>query len=229
MFNSKDVKAFFTTKDDGNIAYHVVSEDEFFKVDKAREKLSSTYGINVSNLKYMDQVHGNSVQVVDENTSLYKEYDALITNKKNTPLMVMSADCIGILFFDSVKKVIGVAHAGRNGTFLNISSNVLQAMQTNFNSLSKDIKVVLGPSIQKCCYEVSFEMVDIVVKNFGNEFTQGRLIDLQGINKKQLLDLGVKEENISISSICTKCNGKEYFSYRNDKTCGRFAGIIELN
>jgi YfiH family protein len=175
----------------------------------------------------MDQVHENKVCIVGDD-EVYK-CDALVTNKTKTPLMIMSADCIGILFYDSVKKVIAVAHAGRNGTFLNISSNVIQALENEFSSNPSDIKVVLGPSIQKCCYEVLPEMVEIVRQNFGEEFCDGRNIDLQGINKKQLLDVGLKEKNINISSICTKCNGKDYFSYRNDKNCGRFAGIIELN
>ena len=46
---------------------------------------------------------------------------------------------------------------------------------------------------------------------------------MQGINKKQLNDLGIK--NIEISNICTKCGDKPYFSYRKDKKTGRFAGI----
>lgn len=223
------LKAFFTTKYDGNIAYHVVDKDSFVDVDNARNKLSLTYKINTSNLKYMDQVHGCDVKIVNDTIDLYKSCDALITNKKNTPLMVMSADCIGILFYDNAKSIIAVAHAGRSGTFLNIASKVINSMIQEYNSNPKDIKVILGPSIQKCCYEVSMEMVDIVVQNFGEEFVHERNIDLQGINKKQLLDMGLDEKNIGISEICTKCNGKDYFSYRNDKSCGRFAGIIELN
>ncbi len=228
LFNDKDLKAFFTTKDDANIAYHVVEKDKYKEVDKARKKLALKYGITISNLKYMDQVHGSDVVLVENDQNLYA-CDALITDKKNTPLMIMSADCIGILFYDEVKKVIAVAHAGRNGTFLNISKNVISSMQKEFNSNPKDIQVVLGPSIQKCCYEVSLEMIDIVVTNFGEEFVNSRNIDLQGINKKQLLECGLKEQNIEISTICTKCAGDNYFSYRNDKKCGRFAGLIELS
>lgn len=224
----EDVKQFFTTVYDGNIAYHVVDKSQYNKVDIAREKLAKTYDINISNLKYMDQVHGCDIKVVDEQNSFYTSCDALITDKKDTPLMVMSADCIGILFYDNVKKVIAVAHAGRNGTFLSIASKVIEKMVSEYKSNPRDIEVSMGPSIGKCCYEVSIEMVDIVVKNFGNEFVSGRYIDLQSINKKQLLQSGVKVENISISQICTKCNGKDYFSYRNDKNCGRFAGVISL-
>ena len=225
MFD-KNVKAFFTNKTDDNIAFHVVSEDKHEQVIAAREKLSQTYSIDINDLKYMDQVHGNEVILVDDRDKY--TCDSLITNKKNTPLMIMSADCIGILFYDPKKLVIGVAHAGRNGTFQEISKKTVEALIQNFDSKPEDILVQMGPSIQKCCYEVSHEMVEIVKNNFGEEFVDGRNIDLQGINKKQLLELGVKEQNIQISKICTQCAGEDYFSYRNDKSCGRFAGIISI-
>jgi hypothetical protein len=225
MFDDK-VKAFFTTKTDGNIAFHVVDEDKHDEVISNRNKLSDTYNIDISNLKYMDQIHGDDIVVVSKDSKY--TCDALITNKKNTPLMIMSADCIGILFYDPTKLVIGVAHAGRNSTFLQISMKTIKLMQKEYGSNPKDIKVNMGPSIQKCCYEVSQEMADIVSNNFGDEFVDGRYIDLQGINKKQLLNLNLKEQNISISNICTKCSTKDYFSYREDKNCGRFAGVISI-
>jgi len=215
----------FTTTIDNNIAYHVTNDES--QVNTARNNLASKHNFDIKNLKYMNQVHGNDVKIVNINTNLY-ECDALITNIKNTPLMVMVADCIPILFYDEAKSVIAVAHAGRNGTFINISSNVINSMCENFSCTINDIKVELGPSIQKCCYEVSSEMANIVNKNFGIEFTNARYIDLQGINKKQLLDCGIIKDNIIISNICTKCSHKPYYSYRNDSTCGRFAAIIML-
>ncbi len=175
----------------------------------------------------MQQIHSNIVQVVQEKNTLYK-CDGLVTNKKNTPLMVMVADCIPILFYDEVKRVIGVAHAGRVGTFENIAKNTVVSMEENFNCNPKDIKVTLGPSIQKCCYEVSQEMATYTQDTFGKEFVENRNIDLQGINKKQLLAMGILEKNITISSICTQCSNAPYFSYRKDNSCGRFAGIIML-
>ena len=225
MFDS-NVKAFFTNKYDGNIAFHVVDKKDHDEVRLARRNLAKKYDLDMSNLKYMDQIHGNEVISIvnDEKYTC----DALITDKRNTPLMIMSADCIGILFYDPSHRAIGVAHAGRNGTFLEIAKNTVESLKKNYNTNPKDIIVQMGPSIQKCCYEVSVEMADIVSNNFGEEFVSGRYIDLQGINKKQLLDLGVKQENINISDICTKCQGKDFFSYRNDSSCGRFAGIISL-
>ena len=215
----------FTTILDKNIAYHVT--DDFKSVDNAREELALKHNFELNNLKYMEQIHSNIVKVVEPQTNLYT-CDGLVTNLADTPLLVMVADCIPILFFDEEQKVIAVAHAGRNGTYLDISSNVCKIMIEDFSCNPAHIQVILGPSIQKCCYEVSPELAKIAKVNFGEDIVSGRMIDLQLINKKQLMQNGIKEENITISSICTKCSDEDYFSYRKDAKCGRFGGIIMI-
>ena len=216
----------FTTIEDKNIAYHVT--DDFTSVDKAREQLAIKHNYDPTKLKSMEQIHSNIVQIVTAQTNLYK-CDGLVTNLLNTPLLVMVADCIPILFYDEKKQVIGVAHAGRNGTYLDIVSNVCKIMIGDFNCEAGNIQVILGPSVQKCCYEVSQELANIARVNFGEDVVSERFIDLQMINKKQLLKNGLKEENITISNICTKCSNENYFSYRKDPKCGRFGGVIMLN
>jgi len=101
-------------------------------------------------------------------------------------------------------------------------------MIEKFDSKVENIKVTLGPSIQKCCYEVSNELAKITANNFGNNIIENRNINLQKINQNQLLKIGIKKENITISTICTKCSNEPYFSYRKDKDCGRFAGLLML-
>ena len=121
-------------------------------MDNARKALAKKYNFDIKKLQYMEQFHSNIVKIVNDINP--NKCDALITNKTNTPLMVMVADCIPILFFDPIKKVIGVAHAGREGTFNNIIKNTIDKMIEAYNCEPKDIEVELGPSIQKCCYEV---------------------------------------------------------------------------
>ncbi|MDN5049169.1 peptidoglycan editing factor PgeF [Aliarcobacter butzleri] len=220
------VKYFFSDKTDGNLAYHVGDIKE--NVDKNRQKLALKYDYKDENLCYMNQIHSANVVVVDENSPKYIDNcDALITKTRNLPLMVMVADCIPILMFDEVKGVIAAIHAGRNSTFLKISEITSKKMIEDFSCKTENIKVIMGPSIQKCCYEVNDELKNIVEKSFGKEFVIGNNIDLQGINKKLLENLGIK--NIEISFICTKCSNKPFFSYRKEKNTGRFAGVITLN
>lgn len=215
----------FTTINDGNLAYHVPDSKE--NVDKNRINLCKRLNIDINNLFYMNQVHGNNVQIVDKNSArLIENCDGIITNEKNISLMVMVADCIPIIFIDRTKNVIAAVHAGRNSTFLKISEITIKKMIKHFNCSVDDIEVVMGPSIQKCCYEVNDEMINIVKKSFGEEFCDGNNIDLQGINKAILNNLEVY--NITISYTCTKCSNEPFFSYRNEKKCGRFAAIVSI-
>jgi len=215
----------FTNTHDGNLAYN--SNDLKESVDKNRQKLANKYNFDKNKLISMNQVHGNNVVIVDKNSPNIIDFcDGLITNSKGLILMVMVADCIPILFMDKEKMVIAAVHAGRNSTFLKISQIVVEKMIKNFNCKSKNIEAIMGPSIKKCCYEVDEELINIVEKKFGKDFVYGKNIDLQGINKKILTNLGINK--IKISNICTKCSKKPYFSYRVDKNCGRFSGLIKI-
>ena len=216
----------FTTAKDGNMSHY--TEKQAGQVDQTRQNLAKRYNFKIENLKYMHQIHSSKIAIISKERNFYDGYDGLITDQYHTPLVVMVADCIPILFWDKCKGVIGVAHAGRNGTYLNISSNMVSTMSNEYDCKVENIEVISGPSIQKCCYEVSKELSNIAEKNFGNEVVNGRYIDLPLINKNQLLQCGVLKQNIEISHTCTKCGGKKYFSYRRNKNCGRFAGILWL-
>ncbi len=215
----------FTTTDDGNLAFHVPDTKE--NVEKNRKSLALKHDFDLENLVYMNQVHGNNVVVVTKDSPrLIDNCDGIITNDKNLTLMVMVADCIPILYMDKKKGVIAAVHAGRNSTFQRIAEITVKKMVKEFNCVPHDIEVILGPSIQKCCYEVNLELANIVKESFGKEFVDGRLIDLQGINKMLLKSQGIL--NISIYNTCTKCSNESYFSFRKDKNCGRFVGLISI-
>lgn len=215
----------FTTITDGNLAFHV--NDNILNVQNNHNKILENLGLDKTDLFYMNQVHGNRVEVITKDSpNLIKNCDGLITNMKNKLLMVMVADCIPILFNDNVKGVIAAVHAGRNSTLQKIVEVTVNKMISEFSSNPCDIEVEMGPSIQKCCYEVDDKLANIVKNSFGEEFVDNRNLDLQGINKKLLNSLGVK--NIIISSVCTLCSTKIYYSYRENKNCGRFSGLIYL-
>ena len=219
------IKYYFTTSLDGNLAYHVPDIKE--NVDKKREAVASIMEYKNEDLVYMNQVHGNNVQIVDINSpKLIENCDGLITKEKELPLMVMVADCIPILFFDEIQGVIAAVHAGRNSTFLKIAQITANKMINELGCNANNIKVIMGPSIHTCCYEVSDELVNIVKASFGEKFCKGNNIDLHGINVKLLEEVGIR--HIRISEICTKCSNEPFYSFRKDKHTGRFAGIITL-
>lgn len=213
-----------------NLALHV--GDKVEDVLDNRIRVSEKYDFSIKNLIFMDQVHGNHVVLIEHAMeNRIADCDALITKETKIPLMVMVADCIPILFFDPHKKVIAVAHAGRNGTFLRIAQKTAKKMHTKYGCRFKDIIVCMGPSIYSCCYEVGKDLADICDKSFGEGFIMIRdekyYLDLQALNHAQLLEMGIGEENIEISTECTACN-EDYFSYRREGKTGRFAGFIMI-
>ena len=224
-----------------NLAFHV--NDDFKQVENNREILAKDLNFDLLNLKYMEQIHTDNIKIVNKNSpSLINECDAILTTERNLPLMVMVADCIPILIYDKNKQVIGAIHSGRNGTFLKIVSKTIQKMKKLYNSNPKDIFISFGSSIGFECYEVSEEIGNIFVQNFGKQFVKFKnnkaLIDLPSINRELVLLEGIPAENIEISDTCNHCNVENYFSYRvpnliyrkiKDQNTGRFANIIILN
>ena len=213
-----------------NLALHVGDDPK--NVLQNRTILAQNLGFNLQNLIYMDQIHSNKVMVIsDPSVNKIENCDALITNIKNIPLMVMVADCVPILIYDPLCNVIAVAHAGRNGTFLEISKETVKKMTEVFGSDPSDLKVLIGVSIGSCCYEVGEDIADITVESFGKKYVDLRenkfYLDLKELNKDQLMSMGVKEQNIEVSNICTACD-PNYYSYRREGVTGRFAGVLML-
>ncbi len=222
----------FTTKDTRNLAFHVKDNPQTVNVN--HEKLAKLLEYEKNSLVHMKQIHSSDVRIVQDHDNFTnpQECDALITNKKNIPLMVMVADCSPILFYDKAQSVIAVAHAGRQGAFKNIVQVTLDAMKDEFNSHRADIYVSIGASIGECCYEVGDEIyteayqlgLDYALKKKGSSY----YLNISSILEKQLLDSAILKEHMEISNECTCCNSEKYFSYRADEKSGRFAGVIML-
>jgi YfiH family protein len=206
-----------------NLALHV--EDNPLHVKKNREILAKKIG--TKNLIFMDQIHSDHIEVIkDLNIKKVLKTDAMVSDIPDLALCVMVADCIPILFYDKVKKVIGVAHAGRNGVKKKIAVKTIQKMIDEFSSKLEDIKIVLGPSIQKCCYEVKKDVV-VGFEDYLHVRKQKIYLDIVKKCTDDLKNIGVKIENIDVSAICTCCD-ENYFSYRRDGVTGRFCGVIKL-
>ncbi len=216
--------------DSMNIALHV--DDNPKDVVTNRIIICDKLGFLAQNMIFMDQVHeANIVNIEDSSQNRVPSCDGIVTNIKNIPLMVMVADCIPLSFYDPMKNVIGVAHAGRNGTFLEISKKMVQNFVNNYGSKTYDIIVGIGTSIHSCCYEVGESLANIAIENFGGKYVIIRddkyFLDLQSLNFDQLINYGIKSKNIEISSICSCCD-QNYFSYRRDGITGRFASFMML-
>lgn len=202
-----------------------------------RRRFLNSMGINYADLVCGHQVHGNTVRCIVESDkgkgalsagSLIDDTDAFITNIRNLPLGIFTADCLPVCLFDPVNNALGLAHAGWRSTKGRIVIKAIELMREKFNSRSQDIRAVFGPCIRKCCYEVKQEFKH----NFFRWIEQrgNRLyLDLAGINQAQLLETGLKDENIFDNAECTYCRQEEYFSYRREfDKCGRMLSVAML-
>lgn len=228
----KELTHGFTTKQSGNLAFHVGDDDK--NVLFHHTELATMLHYDRQTLVHMKQVHSTDVKIIakEDNFKNPPTCDALITDKHQTPLMVMVADCSPILFYDSQKEVIAVAHAGREGAFKNIVKNVLQTFRDEYDSNIDDIYVSVGASIAECCYEVGEEIyeealglnLEYAISKRQNSY----YLNISKILYKQLIDEKIKESNIEFSKECSSCDEK-YFSYRAEGVTGRFSGVLYLN
>jgi len=205
-----------------------------------RKKVSSLFGLG-DDLYFIvaNQTHSDHIVVItEEETKGWKglddavaDCDALITNKKGVVLSIMTADCVPVLLYDKENEVVAAIHAGWKGTEAKIVAKTVQRMIEVYGSNPEDIMAGIAPSIGRCCYEVGkdvaqhfFDTPEAFI-SIGEKY----MLDLPFINKKQLLDVGLKEENIEMSGICTACEVDRFFSYRKEQGCsGRFMSMIGL-
>lgn len=212
-----------------NFKRDTISEQE---MKNQFEKVEHETGIIFKKFLLPYQTHSNNVIVVDGNNYQDEFYnvDGLITNMKGVALCTFLADCQGILLYDKKNNVIGNVHSGWKGTLSRISTNAVNIMKEKFSSNPEDIIVYISPSIHKCCFEVDEELKkefeeefsdikkdDLYIKGEIKDNKQKYFIDTIEINKRVLLNLGIKEENINISDLCSMCNSNEIHSYRKDK------------
>lgn len=226
-----------------NLGMH--TGDDPMKVQMNRQLFCAAAEVNYNSVVSAQQVHKDTVAVVanadagkgaDCYADALAETDALITAAPDVPLLLLYADCVPVLFFDPVQRVIAVAHAGWKGTIAQIAVKTLHSMQENFGTRSDDCLVGIGPSIGPCCYEVDEGVInplragfryweEVIMKHGERRW----MLNLWEINRRQLLENGVLAANIAVAEVCTACNKELFFSYRAEDGCtGRLGALISL-
>ncbi|NOR74900.1 MAG: peptidoglycan editing factor PgeF, partial [Draconibacterium sp.] len=220
----ENIIAFTTTKQTLTERNSIFTGDSSETLKNNRKQLAEKLNINASQLLFPRQTHTSCVaEITDIPNTEIKETDALVTNQLGICLCVQTADCVPILLFDPVGKVIAAVHAGWRGTINKIIEVVIQKMVLKYNSSPPNILTAIGPSISNEIYEVGDEVIRAARKTIPNaEITlnisnSGKFhFNLWEANRQILLENGVLSENIEILGECSFQNNEKYFSARKE-------------
>ena len=208
-----------------NVSFNV--GDTVQNVLENRQRVKSAFG--VSWLVSAAQVHGDKVFVLGEDPLQDLEaegYDAIITAVRGIALMIQQADCQAVLLYDPIKHVVGIAHVGWRGSVANIIDTTVTAMGKNFDVSPSNLHAAVSPSLGPCCAQFMNYQHELP-RAFQSYLVGDDHFNFWSISKSQLVDAGIKAQNIHIAEICTVCNS-DFFSYRRENITGRFASIIGL-
>jgi polyphenol oxidase len=199
-----------------NLALHVGDQPEI--VGSNRSSLSDEIGLPI---QFMEQVHGDHIELIDEFTQSSPTADALVTSNPQIALAVMVADCIPLLLANQGS--IAAVHVGRKGLLNGVWHRAIVKMRELDSSL---ISAVIGPSICGRCYEVSPEIFAEVTQLFPRAAAE----TIQGTPSLDLaaaLTCELEKIEIGVLTIdrCT-VEDSSLYSYRRDGVTGRQAGVI---
>lgn len=200
---------------------------------KNRRKINSS-GI------YLKQVHGNAIYVVTKQNyaqEFIEGYDGAVyafdpSIEEQPILLVHVADCVPILAIDPINRVIGVAHAGWQGTYKHIMTNLIKVM-VNIGAVVQSTRIVIGPHICGKCYEVDAKRASVFAKEFPIDVIIKRdsklFLDLTRANLFDAVNNSIIESHIDVDNdLCTFHRSDELFSYRKNNKCnvGEIMGYI---
>ncbi|KAI5621169.1 laccase domain-containing protein 1 [Silurus asotus] len=170
--------------------------------------------------------HANDVWVMNKPEP--ESYDGIVTNQPGVVIAAPGADCMPLLFADTVKKVIGVAHAGWKGTLMGVAMATVNAMVREFGSELANVVAVIGPSVGPCCF--------ILEQNSARKFqtihpdcvrdmeSPMPYVDIRLATRTLLEKGGLLPENIQDNTVtnrpnitlCTSCHPDSFFSHVRD-------------
>ncbi len=199
-------------------------------MDANRHLFAAAAGVAVEFLVFAEQVHGSGVAVVRApGARAVAGVDALVTATPGLGLVVLSADCLGVLLVDPAAGVAAAAHAGRRG----LVSGVLQAtlaVMGELGATAAGTTAVLGPAACGRCYELPAELADAVeaaVPGARSTTRQGTAaVDLAAGAAGLLRAQGVRA--VGAVGGCTIEQPSLLFSYRRSGRTGRHAAFVRL-
>ena len=211
-----------------NLGAHV--GDEPAAVAENRRRLKMALQLDADPL-WLNQVHGVDVVTADARTDCTAPTaDASVCKVRGRACVIMTADCLPVLFCDREGTRVGAAHAGWRG----LASGVLGATVNELGVAADKLMAWLGPAIEQNAFEVGPEVrEEFVTRNAATApafvaNAQGRWqADLYALARLELARLGVRE----VHGGTYRCyeDAARFFSYRRDRgKTGRMASMVWL-
>ncbi|MDD5506163.1 MAG: peptidoglycan editing factor PgeF [Candidatus Omnitrophica bacterium] len=233
-FGLKHVASAFSKHQDGNMSLCYGNTQGALG---NRKQFLSALGIDYRTLICAKQVHGKTVTYVTQANkgsgaldydSSIRDTDGFLTDQKNVPIAILTADCLSVFIYDPSKPAIGILHAGWRSTEKNICAEAIRLMQEKFGSRPDRILVGFGPSIRSCCCKMENDFKSNFPFGLINR-DGGLYLDIALINRRQLAACGVREGNIFDPELCTFSENKDFFSFRKEADqAGRMISVIML-
>jgi YfiH family protein len=215
------------------------SSDKKKNILKNLEIVSNKIKAKNKKIILLNQVHSNKFHYIGMHSKLNNKFegDALVTDRKNTPIAILTADCAPVLIYDDKKKMIAAIHAGWKGSYKGIVKKVVKFMIKKGCS-SKNITAAIGPCISSNNYEVKEDFIKKFIKKDKKNiifFKKNKDKNYFSLNKYihfQLNSLDIKKiDIINKDTFNTKNN---FFSARrsisrSENDYGRNISIIMIN
>lgn len=197
------------------------------EVERNRQQLLETLGLDAEQVAFAGQVHGNRVRVV-RSGGHYPETDGLITTQRGIFLAIQVADCAAVLLADTENRVVAALHAGWRGAVSEIVPETVNQMSAESGVDPEQLIAWISP----CISQERFEVGEEVAEQFPGEFVRREggakpHVDLKGFIRKQLLDAGLRSDRIDLDPGCTFTDAGRYYSWRRDRhQSGRMLAVI---
>lgn len=209
--------------------------DEPKDVLENHRKALGTVGRSLESAFDVWQVHGDLTVVTEKPRAKgepHQRADGIITATPNLVLLMRFADCVPVMVADIKRNVVGIYHAGWQGTALKIGRKFIAKMCGEMGSKPQDLIAGIGPSICTKCYQVGEELVEKFAGEFGPRTSEifsthpdGIHLDLWKANQMTLEEAGVR--NIEVMGACTAHNLTDWYSHRAEHgRTGRFGAVI---
>jgi polyphenol oxidase len=211
--------------------------DDRMNVIENRKRVFDFVGRSVETIFDVWQVHSSDVICARKPRPLdepHQKADAILTDDPTITLFMRFADCVPIFLHDPKKHVIGIVHAGWQGTVKDIPGAAVRAMTQEYGSNSADIVAGIGPSIGPDHYPVGENVIQAATATFPDHldkilYNKGSAthFDLWTANQISLQRAGV--EQVQVAGICTACHLEDWFSHRGEQgKTGRFGALLAM-